>query len=39
MSRKNLRDASDDNRRMEADGGQVPEGTAGPTWMDGIKVL
>lgn len=34
MSRKNLRDASDGNRRMEADGVQVPEGTAAP-YVDG----
>lgn len=30
MSNKNLRDASDGNRRMEADGGQVPKETAAP---------
>lgn len=34
MSNKNLRYASDGNRRMEADGVQVPEETAAP-YLDG----
>jgi hypothetical protein len=34
MSNKNLRNASDENRRMEADGGRVPEETATP-YVDG----
>jgi hypothetical protein len=34
MSNKNLRDVSDGNRRMEADGGQFLEETAAP-YVDG----